>query len=99
MSNTWYNSNVFFHFKFHACAVSKRYQDLIEQIASPNRDRVVRSIEHATLSCNARPRYVIGFDAKTIWMAIATLPTTIGDWIGSVLAPPIKPGKEIRKNL
>lgn len=79
--------------------MSKRYQDLIEQIASPNIDQVVSSIEHATLSYNARPRYAIGFDANTLWMAIATLPTSVGDWISSALAPPIKPEKEIRKNI
>ena len=54
------NVNLLTVFSFsHINPVSKRYQDLIEQIASPNSDQVVSSIEHATLSYNARPRYVI----------------------------------------
>ena len=76
--------------------MSKRYEDLIEQIASPKFHQVVSAIHHATLSYNARARYVIGVDAHTIWMAISTFPTVVGDWIGSTLAAPIKPASVLR---
>ena len=72
-------------------SVSKRYEDLIDQIASTKPEKVVSSIVHAAISFNAKERYVIGIDAHTIWMAISTLPTSIGDWIGSKLAAPIQP--------
>uniref|UniRef100_A0A7M5X8V5 Uncharacterized protein n=2 Tax=Clytia hemisphaerica TaxID=252671 RepID=A0A7M5X8V5_9CNID len=77
--------------------LSKRYEDLIEQIASPKFHQVVSAIHNATLSYNARARYVIGLDAHTLWMAISTFPTAVGDWISSKVAAPIKPAVVLKR--
>jgi len=78
--------------------VCTRYEDLIEKIASSKPEKVVSSIHHAVLSCNPQSRYTVGFDANTLWLAIAVLPTAIGDWLTSMIAPPIVPRSVLRRN-
>ena len=65
--------------------------DLVNTLASPNTHKVVNSVCHAVLSSSPKSRYPVGFDAHTLWMAIATLPTTIGDFITSILVKPMTP--------
>lgn len=68
-----------------------RYEDLIEKIASTKFQKVVSAIKQAVMSYEGKPRYVVGFDGNTIWLAVATLPTAIGDWILSSVSPPLVP--------
>lgn len=67
------------------------YNEVIEKIASPDIKKVVNAINHAVLSSNPKPRYHVGFDAKTLWISIAMLPTKMGDWITSMVSPAILP--------
>lgn len=46
---------------------------------------VVKAYLHAALSSRPQVRYVVGVDANTILMTLATLPTSIGDWLYNLL--------------
>lgn len=66
-------------------------QDLLDKLASPAVDKVINTICHATTSENPNLRYSVGFDANTLWMAIATLPTCVGDFIVSSVSKALLP--------
>ncbi|XP_057314202.1 short-chain dehydrogenase/reductase family 9C member 7-like [Hydractinia symbiolongicarpus] len=81
--------------------VLKNINGLLRDLASRDIKKVTNTIKHATLSCNPKRRYVVGFDAHTIWTMIATLPTFMGDFILNFCAKQATPeamkGKKERK--
>ena len=56
-----------------------------------NPEDVINAYLHATLSARPRLRYVVGRDANTIGMALASLPTAMGDFIRYILFKRIIP--------
>lgn len=66
-------------------------RDLVDKLASKKIHKVVDAVAHAVTSRYPKSRYPVGFDANTLWMVIATLPTPIGDFITNFLAAPVTP--------
>jgi len=52
-----------------------------EEIGSPRVEDVVDAYQHALLGTYPRARYLVGFDAKFIWMPIQWMPEWLGDWL------------------
>ena len=59
--------------------------------ASTNFNKVTYKICHALLSARPKSRYLIGFKANTIFLLIAILPTSVGDYILRLLEHPVVP--------
>ncbi|XP_066270403.1 retinol dehydrogenase 16-like isoform X2 [Branchiostoma lanceolatum] len=49
---------------------------------------VVDAMEHALFATHPRSRYVIGWDARFMFIPISWLPTDLGDLVGKLIAPP-----------
>lgn len=75
----------------------ERYEDVIGKLASPDIHKVVSSVNHAVTSSNPNSRYMVGLDAKTLWISIILLPTRVGDWIVNCLTPAIVPEVMLKK--
>jgi len=58
-----------------------------DEIASSRMDRVVDAYQHALLGTYPRARYLVGFDAKFIWMPLQYMPEWLSDWLISKLDP------------
>jgi len=52
-----------------------------EAMSSPRVDDVVDAYHHALLGLFPRARYVVGKDAKFIWLPLQWMPEWLGDWI------------------
>jgi len=52
-----------------------------EDVSSPRVDDVVDAYQHALLGTYPRARYLVGFDAKFIWMPLQWMPEWLGDWL------------------
>jgi len=50
-------------------------------------DDVVDAYQHALFGTYPRARYVVGFDAKYIWLVLQWMPEWLGDWIFTKLDP------------
>jgi len=59
----------------------------IKLLGSPRVSDVVNAYEHALLGLYPRARYVIGFDAKYIWLPLQWMPEWMGDMILGKLDP------------
>ena len=51
----------------------------VEKKCSERLDDVVDAYEHALLGRFPRARYVVGTDAKILWIPLANAPTCVGD--------------------
>jgi len=58
-----------------------------DEIASPRLDDVVDAYQHALLGTYPRARYLVGFDAKFIWMPLQWMPEWLGDWLLTKVDP------------
>jgi len=58
-----------------------------DEIASPRLDDVVDAYQHALLGTYPRARYLVGFDAKYIWMPLQWMPEWLGDWLLTKVDP------------
>ena len=74
----------------------KMTNSLVNTLASSDTRKVSDAVCHAVLSPTPRARYPVGFDANTLWMAIATLPTSFGDFVTNLLAKPIVPAARMK---
>jgi len=53
--------------------------------------QVVDAYEHALLGMFPRARYMVGADAKFLWMPLQYMPEWLGDWLLMVLFKPPTP--------
>jgi len=68
------------------------------KFGASNPDNVVIDIVHAMIAVHPKPRYVVGFDARYIFVPLSFLPTEIGDKIYRFIArPPTPEGMRKRK--
>jgi NAD(P)-dependent dehydrogenase (short-subunit alcohol dehydrogenase family) len=58
-----------------------------DEMASPRVDDVVDAYQHALLGTYPRARYLVGFDAKFIWMPLQWMPEWLGDWLLAKIDP------------
>jgi len=56
-------------------------------LGSSRVDDVVDAYQHALLGTYPRARYLVGFDAKYIWMPLQWMPEWLGDWLLTKLDP------------
>jgi len=66
--------------------VKDRLEEWINQ-PSTRVDRVVDAYQHALLGVYPRARYVVGFDAKFVWLPLQWMPEWLGDWMFTKLFP------------
>jgi len=57
------------------------------ELGSSRLGDVVDAYQHALLGCYPRARYLVGFDAKFIWMTLQWMPEWLGDWLATKLDP------------
>lgn len=56
-------------------------RDALGLMVSKNVHHVVAAYEHALLGRFARARYVVGMDARLVWLPVQALPEWLSDWI------------------
>ena len=55
--------------------------EMLDMVAKADISQVVDSYIHGLLSVLPRPRYVVGNDAKFIYLGIQALPEWLGDYV------------------
>jgi len=65
------------YYKYFVSSGLSKFDDM----GSPRVDDVVDAYQHALLGTYPRARYLVGFDAKFIWMPLQYLPEWLGDWL------------------
>jgi len=63
------------------------FSGTIDLVRSPRISNVVDAYEHALLGRFPRARYLVGYDARFLWIPIQWLPEWLGDWVLDVLSP------------
>ena len=64
---------------------------MVDTCASPHLYKVVDSIAHALTSPYPRSRYVVGWDAKLLWIWVSRFPAGVGDALLNLLAETAEP--------
>jgi len=64
---------------------------MVDTCASPHLYKVVDSIVHALASRYPQTRYVIGWDAKLLWIWVSRLPAGVGDTLLNLLGDKAEP--------
>lgn len=68
---------------------------MVDTCASPHLYKVVESIVHALASRYPKSRYVIGWDAKLLWIWISRLPAGVGDVLLNMLGEKAEPNTAV----
>lgn len=68
---------------------------MVDTCASPHIYKVVDSIVHALASQYPKSRYVIGWDAKLLWIWISRLPASVGDALLTMLGEKAEPSTAV----
>ena len=55
--------------------------DVLKKLMSEKIDDVVNAYKHALLAVFPRARYVVGLDARFLWLPLQMLPEWMGDFI------------------
>ena len=76
-----YILHILLYFLIFLAAVESVLKAFESGIYSDNIQQVVDGYEHAMLSLMPRARYVIGKDAKFLWLPLQSLPEWLGDLI------------------
>ena len=66
---------------------------MVDTCASPHLYKVVDSIVHALTSRYPQSHYVVGWDAKLLWIWVSRLPAGIGDALLNLLGEKAEPTK------
>lgn len=66
---------------------------MVDTCASPHLYKVVDSIFHALASQHPQTRYVVGWDAKLLWIWVSRLPASIGDALLNFLGDKAEPSQ------
>ncbi|XP_015776114.1 PREDICTED: retinol dehydrogenase 3-like isoform X1 [Acropora digitifera] len=83
---------------FYQTSVSNMLKGMVDTCASPHLCKVVDAIVHALASQNPKSRYVVGWDAKLLWIWISWLPAPVGDALLNMLGDKTELTKEPRKH-
>ncbi|XP_029191401.1 retinol dehydrogenase 7-like isoform X1 [Acropora muricata] len=83
---------------FYQTSVSNMLKGMVDTCASPHLCKVVDAIVHALAAQNPKSRYVIGWDAKLLWIWISWLPAPVGDALLNMLGDKTELTKEPRKH-
>ena len=79
--------------------VKNMLKGMVDTCASPHIYKVVDSIVHALTSPYPKSHYVVGWDAKLLWIWVSRLPAAIGDAILNSLGEKAEPSKCARANM
>ena len=79
--------------------VKNMLKGMVDTCASPHIYKVVDSIVHALTSPYPKSHYVVGWDAKLLWIWVSRLPAAIGDAILNLLGEKAEPSKCARANM
>lgn len=71
---------------------------VVDICSSPHTYKVIDAITHALTSTNPKPRYVIGWDSRLLWVWLSRLPTRVGDVILGLLAEKATPASTLHKS-
>jgi len=76
---------------FYQTSVKNMLAGMVDTCASPHLYKVVDSIVHALASRYPQTRYVIGWDAKLLWIWVSRLPAGVGDTLLNLLGDKAEP--------
>ena len=79
--------------------VKNMLKGMVDTCASPHIYKVVDSIVHALTSPYPKSHYVVGWDAKLLWIWVSRFPAAIGDAILNLLGEKAEPSKCARANM
>ena len=77
---------MFWLFVMCSSVIKVTIRGFIPKIMSNKIEKVVDAYTHALLARFPRDRYVVGNDARFIYLPIQQLPEWLGDWLLEVLA-------------
>ncbi len=83
--------------RFFLAVVDQLAYNMVDKLASDRISDVVDAYEHALCSRFPRARYVVGKDAKFIFLPLQAMPEWLGDWIQNAIARD-KPIPAVLKN-
>lgn len=69
---------------------------MVDTCASPHLHKVVDTLVHALTSRYPQTRYVVGWDAKLLWIWVSRLPAGVGDALLNLLGEKAEPTKCVR---
>ena len=64
---------------------------MVDTCASPHLYKVVDAIAHSLTSRYPKSRYIVGWDAKLLWIWVSRLPAGVGDALLNLLGEKAEP--------
>lgn len=83
-------------YDFYQTSVNNMLKGMVDVCASPHLYKVVDAIIHSLVSQYPQSRYVVGWDAKLLWIWVSWLPASMGDALLNLLGEKAEPSKYAR---